>query len=252
MLTAFFDSLFGFVLDWHPSVAIAVVSVVVSAIITVSYKFLTDQAEMKRLKEQLAEFQKKMKGLRDNPEKLLSVQREAMAVNMEYMRKSMRPTLFTFLPIILIFGWMSAHFAYEPLLPGSEFTLTAVLKSDAQKVSIVVPDGLKVISEPNSLDAREVGFFSKKTEYLAKFVLSGEEGKHLVTLAANGEEIDREVLISQRRFYSAVSQKYDSDIFSSVELGNEPLRVFGLGWIWAYLIVAIVASQLLRKLLKVY
>ena len=252
MLNAFLDSIFGFVLNWHPAIAIALVSVVVSAIITVSYKFLTDQREMKRLKEQLAEFQKKMKGLRDNPEKLLAVQREAMAVNMEYMRKSMRPTLFTFLPIILIFGWMSAHFAYEPLGPNSDFTLTAILNNYEENISIVVPEGMQVKKEPASLESREVGFFRKHTEYLATFVLSGEEGKYLVTVQAGGEEIDREVLIFIEGFCAPIAQKYDLEVFWSVELGNPPLRVFGLGWIWAYLIVAIAASQLLRKFLNVY
>ena len=125
MLDAFFDKIFGFMLSWPPFWSILVLSLLISLIIVLIYKWMTDQNEMKRLKDELSSRQKQMKELKNDPEKLMKAQKEAMSVNMKYMGKSMKPTLITFIPIILIFGWMNTHFAYEPLLPNEEFTLTA-------------------------------------------------------------------------------------------------------------------------------
>lgn len=235
------DAVFGFLLSWPPLVSILLVSTVVSLLIVVSYKYMTDQKEMKRLKDELASHQKKMKEIKE-PEKLMAVQKEAMALNMQYMTKSMKPTLITFLPIILIFGWMNAHFAFEPLMPNAEFLLTAHVK-DAQNVSIVVPDGLSVTSAATA----------EVYEGIAKFNLKGEEGKYLVTLRGGGEEVDKEVIIGATRTYAPVSQAYKGNVFETVELGNEKLLVlWKIGWLGTYIIAAILLSTILRKLLKVY
>lgn len=240
-VNAVFDSVFGFLLGWPPIVAILLVSAVVSLIIVISYKLLTDQKEMKRLKDELASHQKKMKEIKE-PEKLMAVQKDAMALNMQYMTKSMKPTLVTFLPIILIFGWMNAHFAFEPLMPNQEFLLSAQVK-DAQNVSIVVPDGLTVTSAATA----------EVHGNIAKFSLKGEEGKYLVTLRGGGEEVDREVLVTAKRAYAPVTQAYKGKVFEKVDLSNEKLIVFWkIGWLGTYIITAILLSTILRKLLKVY
>ena len=53
----------GPLLTKSPLLLIILISMVISVIITVAYKFLTNQNEMKRLKEQQKEFQKQMKEL---------------------------------------------------------------------------------------------------------------------------------------------------------------------------------------------
>ena len=44
--------------------------------------------------------------LKDNPEKMTQVNKQLMEKNLTYMKHSMKPMLFTFIPIIVIFGWM--------------------------------------------------------------------------------------------------------------------------------------------------
>src|SRR3989338_11025380 len=104
---------------------VIIISLVVTLIITLIYKWTTDQNLMKQLKDELKEFQKEMKELKAHPEKMMEVQKKAMQTNMKYMSHSMRSTLVTFVPIILLFGWMNANIAYDPILPGQEFTITA-------------------------------------------------------------------------------------------------------------------------------
>src|SRR3989344_2060351 len=101
--------------------AVILLSFLISLIITIIYKYTTDQNLMKSLKEEMKEMQKEMKELRNNPEKAMQVQKKVMKTNGKYMMQSLKSTLYSFLPIILIFGWMNAHLAYIPILPGQEF-----------------------------------------------------------------------------------------------------------------------------------
>ncbi len=244
MFDKFFDAAFGFLLNWNPLIAIAVVSFAISLLITLIYKWTTNQQEMKRLKDELKEHQKKMKDLKEHPEKMMAAQKQAMHVNMQYMAKSMKSTFITFIPILLIFGWMSANFAYEPLMPNQEFTITALLEKTIEgNVSVSVPEGLEV-----------VGDSTKQIENnMATFTLKGTEGDYFATLASNGQEVDKRVLITTGRKYAVVSETYKSDVFKTVQLGNKELKVFWkLSWIWAYIIFAIIFSSVLRKVMKIY
>ncbi len=244
-LDPFFDTAFGFMLQWQPVWAIALLSFLISLIIVLIYKWMTDQKEMKQLKEQLKEYQKKIKEAKNDPAKALSIQKEMMAVNMKYMGKSMKPTLITFLPIILIFGWMSAHFAYSPIMPGEEFTLTANMEKEAEgNVSIIVPEGLEVIENKTTTEI---------ANNAAVFKLKGEEGEYFATLETAGEKQDKKIIVTKERKYAPVIESYKSDIFKTIELGNKPLKIiWKLSWIWVYIIFAIVFSMALRKVLKVY
>jgi len=91
---------------------VAILSTSISFIITIVYKLMTDQNLMKQLKDEMKELQNEMKELRNNPEKMMEVQKKAMQTNSKYMMQSMKSTLITFIPIILIFGWMNANIAY--------------------------------------------------------------------------------------------------------------------------------------------
>ncbi|MBW2970227.1 DUF106 domain-containing protein [Candidatus Woesearchaeota archaeon] len=241
--TSFFDTTFGFLLNWNPIYAITVISFIISLLIVIIYKYMTNQKEMKELKEKQKEYQKKMKETKDT-EKLMKIQKEAMALNMKYMGKSMKPTLITFIPILLIFGWMNAHFAYMPLMPGQEFNITAQMeKGITGSITINVPEGLEIIGE----NTKEI------TEREATFTLKGKEGEYYTTLASNNEEVDKQILITTEPKYAPVTESYKSDVFKTVKLENKPLKVWWkLGWIWVYIITAIVFSMLLRKLMKVY
>jgi len=244
MLTGFLDSIFGFLLNWPPYLAIIFLSFVISLLIVIIYRFMTNQDEMKRLKGELKEYQKKMKATRDDPDKLMKIQKEAMSINMQYMSKSMKPTLITFLPILLLFGWMNAHFAYAPLTPGEEFTLTAQLEEGINSnVSIDVPEGLAVVGPAT----KEI------TDGYVSFALKGEAGEYYATLEHEGKKQDKRILITEGREYASVSESYNEGVFERIELSNERLIVaFGLTWIWIYIICAILFSTTLRKALKIH
>ena len=47
-----------------------------------------------------------MKNHKEDKEKFAEINKKAMSKNLELMKHSMKPTIFTFIPIILIFSWM--------------------------------------------------------------------------------------------------------------------------------------------------
>lgn len=89
---------------------VLLLSFILTLIMTLLYKFLTDQKLMKELKDEMKELQNEMKTLKDNPERMMEVQKKAMERNMKYLLQSLKPTLVTFIPILIIFAWLRAYF----------------------------------------------------------------------------------------------------------------------------------------------
>lgn len=125
MANSFLDPVLGWILYLDPALGILIISLLVSVIINLSIKFLTNQSLMRELKDEMKELQKQMKSLKNNPNKLSKANSRFMETNMKYMSHSMRPTLFTFLPIIVVFGWLNSHIAYYPLAPETPFEVQA-------------------------------------------------------------------------------------------------------------------------------
>jgi len=139
----FLDTVFAPLLSLPPLAAVIILALFVSLIIIVVTKYATDQKLMKSLKDEMKEHQKQLKEAKKNPQKALEIQKKSMEANMKYMMHSFRPTLITFIPIILIFGWMSHTFAFENVMPGQEFTVTANFEEGV--------DGTATISAPKEL-----------------------------------------------------------------------------------------------------
>ena len=97
---------------------------IITMVITLIYKYTTNQSLMKDLKGELKELQKEVKQLKSKPAEAMKVQKKMMQTNSKYMMHSFKPMLFTFLPIIIFFGWMSSHLGYYPIMPDQEFSIT--------------------------------------------------------------------------------------------------------------------------------
>src|SRR3989338_2952709 len=121
MLDSFFNSIFGFMINWSPTVGLLVVSFILTLIISLSYKFLTDQKELKKQKEEMTQLQKEIKELKDNPTKMMEKQGELMKKNLGMMKHNIKPMLFTFIPLIIIFGWLRVTYEGKLIIGLSWF-----------------------------------------------------------------------------------------------------------------------------------
>lgn len=244
ILNPIFNPLLALPIFW----VVLIMSFFITLVITLIYKWTTNQDLMKQLKDEMKEFQKEMKTLRENPKRMMEVQKQSMQTNMKYMSHSMRSTLFTFIPIILIFGWMTGHLAYNPLLPGQDFTTTVSLYDGIiGNAQITVPEGITVSSSLNkTIDSPQL-----------KWVLNGKDGSYILEYDIAGNKYTKDITITREQDYIAPIKIVKDKIVKQIDVDNQKLIVFNLfgwklGWLGSYIILSIIFSMILRKLFKVY
>lgn len=242
------DPLFDPLLNLGPFWVILVSALFLSILITLIYKWMTDQDEMRDLKKKTKEYQKKMKQLKNDPDKLMKVQKEAMQVNSKYMMKSMRPTLVTFLPVIIIIGWLSSSLAYHPINPDETFDVTATFDELGGNVNVEAPDAVTVLNDTNkSVEKEQV-----KWQMKAK-----EKGLYTLGFDYKGEEYYKDIQISDRLGDYEEPEKNFGDF--EVEVDHRVVRplgsftIFGWkpNWLATYIIFSLIFSISLRKLMGI-
>ena len=106
-LKGLFDILFYPLVHYLPSqVSLILISFLITLLITLSYKWLSNQQAIKSLKDEIKLLQEELKKNKDDKDKFAEINKRAMSKNLELMKHSMKPTIFTFIPIILLFSWL--------------------------------------------------------------------------------------------------------------------------------------------------
>ena len=249
---SFLDPILNFAFGWLLPLpafwSILILCFIISLLITLIYKYTTNQSVMKDLKTEIKTLQADMKLLRNDPTKMMEVNKKAMEANMKYMSHSLKPMLFTFLPVILIFGWLNGHLAFEPIAPGHEFTVTTVFdKTAAGNITLHAPTGMTVTGESTKTI----------TDNNAIFTLKGEEGLYTLTFTQGDHTYTKDVHIATNRVYVAPVLVVNDGNLKTITTSNEKTKVisigsFGLTWFWSYLLFTIIFSMALRKFMKVY
>ncbi|MBR9677653.1 DUF106 domain-containing protein [Candidatus Woesearchaeota archaeon] len=268
MLDPLLDGAMGFLLKLSPLAGLVVVSLVMTLFITLIYKFTTDQVLLKELKENQKKVQAEMRKHKDNPKKVMELQKKAFAASGVIMRQSMKSMIYTFIPIIILFGWVSAHFAYTPISVGDNFSVMANLERGAQgTVSIVVPEGLSVLSAQsiNITDGR-VGWLLI-ADNPGDYQVSFEYVNDIVTkrVVVEGERGYLKNIKTKRTFIEFVYGSREESIaksssFKQIIVGYQKLKPWGSfslfgykpGWLFTYIIFSIIGSTLVRKWFKVH
>lgn len=245
---SFMDPLLNPLLQLGYFWALLIMSLIITLITTLIYKYTTNQNLMKDLKDELKALQKEMKELRDQPEKAMAVQKKVMDTNSKYMMHSFKPMLFSFVPIILFFGWMNLHLAYYPIIPGQEFTVTAEFNQDiVGSINMIPVDGITAINGLNQT------ILAGK----ASWVLNGSEGEYSLLYEFNGAIHEKELLITKDAVYKMPIQKINKDGLKTITIGNKPVLLLPIGfhtfgWLGTYIIFSLISSTLLRKWMKIY
>ena len=250
VINSLLDPVLSPLLVLGPFWAILIISVVISLIITIAYKLLTDQEKLREIRSKNKEDQKRMKGLKDQPDVVMQIQKEMMQRNLASMKMSLKPTLFTFLPILIIFGWLNGHLLYDPISPGDVFTLRADFSDGITGLaSLQVPTGFEVLSDTNSSIENGAAVWSVKAE---------KRGDFFLDVVYDNSEARKRVLVTDE-FEYAVQEEKASGAITAVAIEYEKLRplgdfsIFGWkpGWLGWYIILSLVSSLALRKLFRI-
>ena len=95
----------------YPKESVVLVSVLITLVMTLVAKYLTNQDRMRELKNVQKTCQIKLKENKDNVKKLAEIQKQMLECNMEMMKHSMKPLLFAFIPLILLIGWLKGVYS---------------------------------------------------------------------------------------------------------------------------------------------
>ena len=232
--------------------AILIISVFITLLITVVYKYTTNQTEMKRIKDDLKKYQKEMRETKDL-KKLKVIQKKSLELNMKYMMASFKSTLYTFIPIIIIFAWLAMHIAYYPITPQQEFTVTALFGDGAKgNISMTTTPDLKFITAP----MQEI-IDGKATWKLQ----AGDSGTYKLNVNYNSEEYNMQVLVTTERAYETPEKPIRDSKLKMLRIDNAKVHPFGEkfniygwypGWLATYIAFSLLLSIGFRKVLKVY
>ncbi len=100
----------------HPAIAIFIMAFIVSFIINLATKLLVNQDRMAEIKKEIQEFQVKARQSQNDPkamEEMAKEQQKIMAVQMEMMKMSFKPMIYTWVPIIIIFAYLRHVYDYN-------------------------------------------------------------------------------------------------------------------------------------------
>lgn len=90
---------------WSPLISIIVFSLFVSIIINVLFYVVTDVKKLRANKEKQKQLQNRLKLAKDQKEQL-EIQQEILTASSEMMKSSLKTTLVTFIPALLMFAFL--------------------------------------------------------------------------------------------------------------------------------------------------
>lgn len=115
MLDSIFNSIFGSVIESSPIGALLLISFIMSLIVTLVYKWTTDQELLKSLKAEIKELQKGLREVMHDPEKSMQIRKDLNEKMMKQFKSGLKPTIYTFIPFIILFSWLRN--VYSPMGP---------------------------------------------------------------------------------------------------------------------------------------
>ncbi|MDD9953952.1 MAG: EMC3/TMCO1 family protein [Candidatus Woesearchaeota archaeon] len=246
----FLNPVLGWLLDVPPILALLFLSLVLGLFSTLLQKYMTNQRKMKNLKDETKKMQKQMKEYqkKKQEEKMMKVQAKMMPLQMDLMKESFKPLIVTMIPFLVIFFWLSNHFAFYPILPEESFEVNAEFAKGVSGSAMLSSETLTIATPEQEV-----------AERFAKWDVTGPLGTHSLVLSFAGAEFTRDVLITTERKYSRPEEKIKGTV-KSFNVANKKLlpmgesfNLFGWypGWIFYYIIFSIPVSLGLKKLLKV-
>ena len=241
-------SLLDPLLSLEPAVTLFIVAFVISVISVVIQKYFTDQVKLKRIKKDLKKLQEDIRKHRDDPKKQMKLNKKMFPMQGEMMKASLKPALWLMLPFLLVFLWLAAHFAFEPITPEETFVVEATFADDVLVATMSVPEGVTLLSNPTM----------NVSEGLARWELTGNAGRHALTINTSDSLVQKDVLITTSREYVTPTQQYNEQVREVsvlheklTPLGNFSLFGWNPGWIAIYIFFSLVMSIVFRKWLDV-
>ncbi len=104
----------GALMDWNITFGFIIILFIVAVLSNLAQKYGTDQETLKELKKEQKEIQKEMKKYQKEPDKVLEFNKKQMELVGKIFSVSMKGSVYTIIPFILLFRWFMDYFAAIP------------------------------------------------------------------------------------------------------------------------------------------
>jgi uncharacterized membrane protein (DUF106 family) len=235
---------------------IFIISLLATFLTTIIYKYTTDQKMLKQVKKDMKDMKDQLKKYKNDQKKMMKIQKEMLDKNMIMMKQSFKSMLYTFIPLILVFAWLAATIAYQPILPNSNVTITAVISNSYPGDM----NSVNISSMPQATITRNLGYApaNDKNKEIQWVMHVGDSGTYTVMVESQTFKQSKEILVTTGKKFSNPISIYKESQLKEIIVGNEKVRPLQgipvlqiFGWLGTYIILSILMSIGLRKLLDV-
>ena len=101
----------GVLLNWNLTWGMTIIVLIIALFMTIIQKYATDQETLREMKKEQKALQEEMKKYREHPEKMMELQKKQFGFMPKMMKLSMRPMIYTAIPLILFFRWFMDFFS---------------------------------------------------------------------------------------------------------------------------------------------
>ena len=102
----------------NPKVAIVILSLLVTLVLTVVNYFVTDKELMKNIKAKQKTIREEMKQYKHDAQKMMELNKKMMEDFPAQMKQSFKMMIITFIPIVIFYSWIRSVFATTTLASG--------------------------------------------------------------------------------------------------------------------------------------
>jgi len=95
----------------NPRISLILISVIASFFVTVVRYFMLDKEKMKEIKQRRKDLRQEMKKYKDNPEKIMELNKRMMRDLPEELKHSFKPLIVTLIPFLILFAWLRSTYA---------------------------------------------------------------------------------------------------------------------------------------------
>ena len=262
-VTKTFDIILAPFAGMHPIVGLLVVSVVTGVVMLFIFGKTSNQKMIAATKDKLKAHIMEMWIFRNAPSVMFRAMGNVVRYNLQYLKHSLRPIVFLFVPVLFIMVQLGIRYAHEPLVPGDVTVVTVVLadgvRATEADVTLEAPDGIRVVSPALRMDA--VGEIEWK-------IAADRCGTGTLSVVTSGGTVDKVVVVGENlgtvRFaslrpragtwdaflYPAEQPIRRDSIVHSITIHYEAKQglLFGLTfhWLWIFFGVSVIAGFALK------
>ena len=115
LIHAAFDPTIGTLLNWNPHIGMIIIAGILGLITILIQKYTTDQETLRQLKKEQKMLQEEVKKHKNNQEKFMELNRKQLELLPKTMDITLRPIMYTSVPLILFFRWFNDYFTASPV-----------------------------------------------------------------------------------------------------------------------------------------